>query len=79
MKPPETLTPATAEERFITEGPNSGGIAGWLLHDGHMFSFWQDFGSGAVHTGIPVSEWLSRYAVRHPTIAARLRAGSAPA
>lgn len=74
MKAPETLTTATAEARFITEGPSSGGIAGWLLHEGHMFFFRQEFSSGEIHDGIPLAAWLERYAGQHPGIAARLRA-----
>ena len=72
MQPPESLTPSTAERRFITEGPNSGGIAGWLLHEGHMFAFWQDFSSGGIDRGVPVAEWLARHGERHPKIAAVL-------
>lgn len=73
MQPPEALTPATAEQRFVTDGPNSGGIRGWLLHGGHMFSFWQDFSSGGIRPGIPVALWLSTHGAYHPAIAERLR------
>lgn len=69
---PDGLTPANAQKRFITEGPNSGGIAGWLLNEGHMHQFYQDFGSGKVFDGVPIATWLERYAERHPDIAAVL-------
>ncbi len=74
MQPPESLTQRTAEQYWITEGPNSGGIAGYLLFEGHLFAFRHDFGPIDVDRGIPVAQWLERYADRYPTIATDLKA-----
>ncbi len=73
MRPPEHLDSSTAEASWLTEGPNSGGVAGWLLFAGHVFRFWNDFSSGEVEQGIPVAEWLRVYGSVHPSIAAELR------
>ncbi len=73
MEPPDDLGYSTAEAHWITEGPNSGGIAGWLLHDGHMFEFRHEGHSGDVFAGIPVREWLALRAEREPRIAEDLR------
>lgn len=51
---------AAAAKRWITEGPNSGGQAGWLLTaDGHLRWFWQDFGASELGPPITVAQFLA--------------------
>ena len=69
---PDELRGNDPEVQWTTEGPNSGGVGGWWLFRGHMFSFHTDSGS-TVSDGIPVSEWLGRYGDRHPEIREALR------
>lgn len=73
MRPPDELTQETAERRWITEGPNSGGIAGYLLYQGHLFAFRQDYGPPDIDRGLSIAEWLERYAERYPDIARELK------
>lgn len=72
MKAPEHLTQSTAERYWITEGPNSGGIAGYLLYEGHVFPFRHEWGPIDVYAGVAIAEWIERYGAEHPDIASEL-------
>ncbi|HUQ98146.1 MAG TPA: hypothetical protein VM166_01750 [Gemmatimonadaceae bacterium] len=72
MQPPDNLSTATAEKMWITWGPNSGGIAGWLLFQHHMFYFTDEGHAGSVEPGISVATWITRYRDEHLDIATEL-------
>ncbi|MAS96606.1 MAG: hypothetical protein CMO55_25740 [Verrucomicrobiales bacterium] len=61
MKPPENLSTQTAEKYWVTEGPNSGGMEGWLLRGEHVFRFANDFGWSGIEDGITIDAFLDRY------------------
>jgi hypothetical protein len=61
VEPPAHLGPRTAERMWITEGPNSGGIRGWLLWRGHLFAFENEGPTGTIEPGMPIAEFCSRY------------------
>lgn len=61
MKPPPNLDTGTAEEYWLTEGPNSGGMEGWLLWRDHLFRFAHDFGWSGMEDGITIDAFLARY------------------
>ncbi len=65
MEPPAHLGPHTAEQTWITDGPNSGGIRGWLLWHGHLFAFENEGHTGTVQPGISVAAFLDRYGESH--------------
>ena len=64
MDYPESHWLDDADAQWITEGPNSGGIAGWLLWREHMFRFEHSGPAGSVERGIPVATFLARHAPR---------------
>jgi hypothetical protein len=65
VEPPAHLGPRTAERLWITHGPNSGGIRGWLLWRGHLFAFENEGHTGTINSGIPISEFCGRYRDSH--------------
>lgn len=60
MKPPDNID-MSHDARYLHEGPNSGGVTGWFLRDGHMFAFAHDGPSGSIDDGVPVARWLARW------------------
>jgi len=75
LEPPDALNPRSAEAEWITEGPNSGGIVGWWLYQGHMYRFHHEGSGGSIEHGIPVATWISTHGELHPAIVAVLKAG----
>ena len=61
MKAPENFNVQKADKYWITEGPNSGGIEGWMLWKDHLFSFQSDYTSPLIGEGLSRSEFTHRY------------------
>lgn len=54
---------AAAAKVWVTEGPNSGGRAGWLLTaSGHLRWFWQDFGASDLGPPVTPAQFLADHA-----------------
>ena len=67
--PKEELDVQAVEKRWVTEGPNSGGMSGWYLFRGFMFAFHLEGpGYDWVRDGIPVGQWIATYGEQHPEI-----------
>lgn len=69
---PENLGLPDVTQYWVTRGPNSGGIEGWLLYDSHVFSFLHD-GAFTVGDGVPAKVWLEAHSSAEPKIAAAVQ------
>lgn len=61
MNFPENLLTSDADAAWITRGPDSSGVAGWLLWRDYMFLYEHTGYSSSVDSGIPVSTFLERF------------------
>ncbi len=62
MKPPAELSQSSAERVWITDGPSSGGIRGWLLYAEHLFPFWHEGPTGGVGDGLRIADFRAAHA-----------------
>ena len=61
LPPPPHLWQGNAEKFWITDGPNSGGIRGYLLWQGHVFRFEDEGHTGHVEPGVPVEAFVAMH------------------
>lgn len=53
---------AAGAKTWLTEGPNSGGVEGLLLHEGKVYYFVADWDARLVGTAVPVSDFVLQHA-----------------
>ena len=52
---------AAGAEIFLTEGPNSGGVVGLLLHEEHVYWFAAEWDAQLQGDPIPLADFVAKY------------------